>query len=212
MRGVVYGTAGGGLTGDVSWAANADVAAIGRQGELKTAALLDPYAAAEGGPSVLHDLRIPIPGFSANIDHVVVVGRTVHLIDSKVWAPGFYFTFGGKTRRHTRGKGLARFEPADKKTMVMAREAVERHLRSRGVTAQVVVPTLLVWPSNNRAPLRKALLRVPGARVLTPAQFTSYAKKSFKAPRIGTRTADAQVVAALTPLLVQVRPAGSSAA
>ena len=46
--------------------------------------------------AVLHDLRIPIPGFKANIDHAVVSGRSVLLIDSKMWKP---------RRPTTRGSG-----------------------------------------------------------------------------------------------------------
>ncbi|OOP59265.1 hypothetical protein BMF89_21285 [Arthrobacter sp. SRS-W-1-2016] len=40
--------------------------------------------------AVLHDLRIPLPGFKANIDHAIVSGKSVLLIDSKMWKPGFY--------------------------------------------------------------------------------------------------------------------------
>ena len=80
------GRPGGSLVG-ATWAANAAAAKVGRAAELKTALVLDGLAARPGGPTVLHDLGIPIPNISANIDHVVVSGRRVLVIDSKGWRP-----------------------------------------------------------------------------------------------------------------------------
>ncbi len=31
-----------------------------------------------------------MPGFKANVDHTIVSGKSVLLIDSKIWKPGFY--------------------------------------------------------------------------------------------------------------------------
>src|SRR5690606_3467832 len=116
--GRVVGRAGFGLAvGDVSWAANDQVAAVGAAGEERTAIELGRIAARPGGPTVLHDLAIPIPGFTANIDHALVFGHRVVLIDTKKWKPGFYWTVAGRTRR-----GLEAVPHADRKTMVMARE------------------------------------------------------------------------------------------
>lgn len=109
---------GAGLAGSPLWAANASIARIGRQGELRTAALIDA-AARRYGFTVLHDLRVPIPGFSANADHIVVSGRQVLLLDTKVWRPGFYWTFDGASFR-----GFSRFAPADKKTMKLAQHVL----------------------------------------------------------------------------------------
>jgi len=92
--GVVLGRPGSGLE-SAGWAVNGEVARIGRTGEVRTAALLDSLAARPGGPAVLHDLRIP--GGSANVDHVVVTGSRVHVVDAKVWAPGVYWTWSGVT-------------------------------------------------------------------------------------------------------------------
>lgn len=204
-RGNVMGVAGGGLTGDVTWAANSDVARIGRIGEVRTAQVLDPYAHTVGGPTVLHDLAVPIPNITANIDHVVVVGRTIHLIDSKMWAPGLYFTLGGKTRRYgpdrTGHKKLERFTPAEKKTMQMAAESIERYLASRGVKATVATPVLAVWPSNRHMAFRTFRLVVPGARVMLPDAFARHTARLFSTKGGRSRLADPHVVAALGALL-----------
>ena len=63
---------------------------VGRRAELRTAQVLDRLASQPGGPTVLHDLAIPIPNISANIDHVVVSGRRVLIVDSKGWRPARY--------------------------------------------------------------------------------------------------------------------------
>lgn len=107
---------------------------------------------------MLHDLRIPIPGIKANIDHVVISGRRVLLIDTKVWKPGIYWTFAGATRR-----GVERFTPADKRTMPMAADAIRRHLD--GFDARLLAPLVTVWPSR-LAPMSLLFARSPGSRLV----------------------------------------------
>lgn len=144
IPGTVIGRPGGSLV-DASWAKNAAVADIGRGGEQRTAAVLNDLARVPGGPTVLHDLRIPIPGFSANIDHVVVAGSRVTIIDSKVWRHGVYWTLSGRTRR-----GLAAVDFADKKTLPTAHAALRRHLDARMTRDTVFGPNILaVWPSGD---------------------------------------------------------------
>lgn len=144
IPGTVIGRPGGSLV-DASWAKNAAVADIGRGGEQRTAAVLNDLARVPGGPTVLHDLRIPIPGFSANIDHVVVAGSRVTIIDSKVWRHGVYWTLSGRTRR-----GLAVVDFADKKTLPTAHAALRRHLDARMTRDTVFGPNILaVWPSGD---------------------------------------------------------------
>lgn len=144
IPGTVIGRPGGSLV-DASWAKNTAVADIGRGGEQRTAAVLNDLARVPGGPTVLHDLRIPIPGFSANIDHVVVAGSRVTIIDSKVWRHGVYWTLSGRTRR-----GLAVVDFADKKTLPTAHAALRRHLDARMTWDTVFGPNILaVWPSGD---------------------------------------------------------------
>lgn len=196
--GQVIGRAGASLD-HASWAKNDAVARVGKSGEVRTAAVLDELTRRDGGPTVMHDLRIPIPGFTANIDHVVVSGRTVHLIDAKVWKPGFYWTIGGRTFR-----GLSRFAPADKKTMPMAVDAITRHLAARRVRATVARPMLVVWPSSTRGRSSFWAMVSPGARLVDGQAFTARVRRL-----VGTKPADPDVVAALRPLVngLVTRPA-----
>ncbi|WP_454698237.1 nuclease-related domain-containing protein [Arthrobacter humicola] len=69
-----YGRAATGLQ-DSSWAVNKNVARIGTKGEQKTEALLNGFGKKA---AVLHDLRIPIPGFKASVDHAIVSGKTAY--------------------------------------------------------------------------------------------------------------------------------------
>lgn len=191
--GQVVGTAGGGLeVGRNGWAANADVARQGRAGEVRSAAVLNAIALEPGGPTVLHDLTIP--GSRANIDHVVVSGRTVLLIDSKQWRPGFYWTLPvlGTFR------GRERFGYADKATMSMAVDKVTRHLAANGADAKVATPVVAIWPSSGKGPVTATFLRVPGARAV-PGEALARVVGRGKA-------ADPGVVAALTKLLPKRAP------
>lgn len=190
----IIGTAGGGLD-NAGWAANAAVAAQGRAGELATAEVLNRMAC-PGGPVVLHDLRIPIPGFTANIDHAVVAGRKVWLIDSKRWAPGFYWTFGGRGYR-----GFGRFKvrdrsgkwayPAEKQTMAMAFTSISKVLA--GTRSSVQTPLVVVWSSRRDASASVRFLSTPGATVV--------AGTSLRARRFGTAAADPAIVAVLASLV-----------
>lgn len=184
----VYGTAGASV-GDkgTAWADNSEVVRHGRDGELKTAAALERGLPRE--VVVMHDLRIPIPGFKANIDHLVISGNTVTIVDAKAWAGGFYWTSGGKTRR-----GLSRFEPAEKKTMVLAAQAIGRLLGREGVDAFVNTPVVVVWPTSGRVTLWAASF--PGARLVNGASLKRSASRMC-----GKDPADHDVVEALRPLV-----------
>ena len=159
----VFGTAGGSLVG-ATWAANAAVARVGRQAELRTAQVLDGLASRPGGPTVLHDLAIPIPNISANIDHVVVSGRRVLIVDSKGWRPARYWSLGGMAFR-----GWRRFGHANGATPRMAVDGLTRYLKGRGVRARLVTPVVAVWPSSDRGRLSVALLGMDGCRVVRGA-------------------------------------------
>lgn len=150
----IFGDAASGLAGTPSFAKNRGTARIGARGEQRTAAVLDTFG---DRALVLHDLRIPLPGVKANIDHAVVSGRHVLLIDSKMWKPGFYWTWGGTPRR-----GLEAVPHVGKKTMQMALDATTSHLQGTG--AKMPKPLVAVWPSNDARTLSMHFLRVPGAK------------------------------------------------
>lgn len=189
--GAIIGTAGGSLNaGSAGWAANADVARVGQRGEQRTARVLNALALQPGGPTVLHDLRIPIPGFSANIDHAVISGSDVTLLDSKSWKPGFYWTLGA-TRR-----GLTRFPFADKRTLPTAVSAIAKHLQRAGVSAHLRPSLLVIWPSSPNGSTALWAYHPQSAVAVTGGAFERCAAR-----RVGTRSADPRVVAALRSLV-----------
>jgi hypothetical protein len=142
-----YGTPGGSVGGgdDPGRWAGAGAVEHGRAGEVEVAKLLAATFARDPDAHVFHDLRIP--GCQANVDHAVVTGSRVLLLDAKRWKPGFYWTLGGKTRR-----GTERIEWADSQTMPMAQriigEAVARAAKAEPALERVTVSSgLLVVPS-----------------------------------------------------------------
>lgn len=197
------GVPGGSLDHSSPWAVNASVARVGQAGELRTARLLDSAVARRGGATVLHDLAIP--GSRANIDHVVVAGRTVWVIDTKVWAPGVYWRLGGRAYR-----GTARFEPAEKKTTSLAVTRLRSYLERRGVAATFATPTVVVWPSSSRARLSLVLLRRVGdSPVVGPGGFAQAVRSMTSTRRwflTRRRTAAPALVTALSELLTAGGP------
>lgn len=186
-----------GLSGTPTWAANAQVVTFGADAERKTAHILDRLATTATGPTVLHDVRIPIKGFTANIDHIVVSGHTVWLIDSKAWKPGFVWTVGGVTRR-----GMARFPACDKQTVAMARDAFTRHLTRRAPAASLAKPLVVVWPTS-AGTVHTWAARFDGGQLVTPRQLRH-------ALRGATLPADHSIVRALAGLVNGPRPVGAT--
>ena len=203
----VIGVPGGGLVG-ATWAASDEVAEVGRRGELLTAAVLDRLAG-PGGPTVMHDLLLPCPsGLRVNVDHVVVSGRKVVLVDSKCWRFGRYWTALGRTRR-----GLKPVPHADKRGGVAALRDLERSVL--GCRAMVVGPVYVIWPSSRSSADRLSVrwYRPAAGRAMTGRQF---ARKAARL--VGASPADPGIVSALLPLVVSVRdrrpriPAGQPSA
>lgn len=194
MSGQVIGCPGGSLTNSGGWLADQSKVAAGLRGERATAQVLDQLAALPNGPTVLHDLRIPIPGVSANIDHVVISGRSITVIDSKLWAPGFYWTLRGRTFR-----GLSRFTPAEKKTVPMAVSGLTRYLAKKRVSARFLHPLLVVWPST-ASHLSLFLMASPGAHPIAGNTFARTAART-----VGIESADPSIVAALRTLVITSR-------
>lgn len=186
-KGRSFGTAGRSVNdAGTAWAGSA-VAKVGAAGEVRTATEMDRHLPA--GVVVLNDLSIPITGFKANIDHIVVSGKQVTIVDSKAWAGGFYWTRGSKTYR-----GLSRFEPAEKQTMVMASRSISAYLSKNGLEPDMATPVVVVWPTSSRLSLWAA--RFPGADLLRGDRLRRACKSTF-----GDEPADPGVVQALIKLL-----------
>lgn len=188
----IYGRAAVGLSGDTSWASSTGAASAGARGEKKTEELLERFGTRA---AVLHDLKVPITGSRANIDHVVVSGKRVLLLDTKVWKPGFYWTMAGKNRR-----GFEHIPHTEKPQNYMT-DSMRRYLEGTG--AQVGKPYLVVWPSNKSGKVSTWLLKVPGAGVISGAGLVSTVR-SF----ISRRPADPVIVGRLKALLVSGQDEG----
>lgn len=197
LPGAVYGAPAASLE-DAAWTQRT-AARIGAGGELRTAHVLDALAARPGGVTVLHDLDIPLPGFAANIDHAVISGRQVTIVDSKVWRAGIYRTRDGVT---TRSGKPAPF--ADKKTLRAGLDGFRRLLRSRGcedvtLRAVLVAWSASCWPVIFHQYQPTGGVPVPGWRFrLSPAVW------------VGSGAADAQVVQALLPVVRSMKQEGGS--
>lgn len=189
----IYGRAGTGLQ-DSSWAVNENVARIGAKGEAKTEALLNGFGKKA---AVLHDLRIPIPGFKANIDHAVVSGKSVLLIDSKMWKPGFYWSLLGFRRGWEKTPHIG-------KSQEYVSSAMTSYLQGTG--ARISTPQLVIWSSRDGHPVSTWLLNVPGADVITGLRIVP-AVKSF----VRQGAADPAIVARLQQLLVHAPAAAKQA-
>ena len=184
----VHGTAGAGLV-DATWTASPAVARIGRDGEIRTARLLDDHR--PSNTAVLHDLAIPAAGYTANIDHAVVSGDRVLLIDTKAWRSGRYWTLFGVTRR-----GWQRFGHADTRTPAMARDRIARLLNARGITATVGIPLVAVWPSSPTGTVSVRWLRMHGCTPITAEALPRRIRRM-----IGNRPPDPRVLNALADLV-----------
>lgn len=85
LRGNVHGVAGS-VEGQTQFAG---AAKIGAEGEKRTAQLLQIMAETIPGVHVFHGLRFP-GSKRADVDHAIVYGKRVWLIDSKLFAAGHY--------------------------------------------------------------------------------------------------------------------------
>lgn len=85
-----FGTPGAGL----SSARFGERAAIGRRGEERTARIIrELILPAVPGARVIHGASWP-RSLHSDIDHIVVAGSSVLLVDSKLWSPGTYWSDG----------------------------------------------------------------------------------------------------------------------
>jgi len=172
----------------------------GKRGEEKTARVL-ARVCVPGGPTVLHSLRLPMPGVDADIDHIVVAGRDLFIVDSKTWKPARYWTFAHTTRR-----GLERVPFADKHTSEMAVRALRSLFAARQVDVVIHEPLVVVWSSNTSKAMKLGLYRPRGAHAIAGEVFEHRVGSLFR-----HSTADPAVVSALYPLLGTARGAQPSA-
>lgn len=125
-----YGRAGGSLTTTESRTKFGKAGFHGHAGEVQTARLLAAAFRSEPDVQIFHDLRVPERGDgrpergNGQIDHIIVRGHQVIVLDSKRWRAGRIITvpFVGTFR------GWRPFKPADKHTVGMAVDRLRRYL------------------------------------------------------------------------------------
>lgn len=129
MRGE-YGNPGGSLADTYGAAGDA-----GKYGEMRTAEVLSGFASR---CVVVHD--VIVPGLSANLDHIVISGSRVLILDSKAWRDGFYHRLSDAVMRRGHDE--------------VTHDSTEGLLRMQSMFAESVAVTsirskLIVWPSRN---------------------------------------------------------------
>jgi len=149
----IYGVSGASASKGGAWAKNDAVAKIGAAGEKKVARALAPYFSSPASAALFHDLSVP--GRHANIDHLIVSGRNVLLLDTKVWKAGFYYTVFSHTFR-----GFTPVSHADKKTYEMLTFDLKKFLEPVG--ARILTPAVIVLGKGGKA--KVGLYRPKGAR------------------------------------------------
>jgi len=189
VSGQIIGRAATSLSGDTRWATNAGTVSAGTRGEAATAYVLNQMAGSTE-ITVMHDVSVPIPGMSINIDHVVIASNRVMLIDSKSWKPGFLWTFGGKTRR-----GFQPFAACDKKSVQMAQEAFTAYLSMYDV--HLTVPVVVVWPSRREGKVSLWAATFPSARLVHGAALERVVRRAVPV----TKQADPRIVQRIRSLV-----------
>lgn len=100
-----YGTIGGSLT---NTSFDKQRVKSGLWGEKETGKMFKESFKRED-VHIFHDLTVPNLKF-ANIDHLIVRGKTIFVVDSKNWSPGIYWNIGDSGFR-----GFKKFDPLTKK-------------------------------------------------------------------------------------------------
>jgi len=113
----------------------------------------------EKDPSVHIFSDRSVPGFSINIDFVVVKGHSVLLVDAKYWGAGTYWSFPGNGVLHKGANPLHVFEPAShrgntgrwrpNRTMEMATERYGTDLAGQGL--KDIQGLILISPPSRKA-------------------------------------------------------------
>lgn len=196
----IHGRAGGSLATEEArrrW--GEQITFQGHEGEMSTARTLAETFRDDPQVHILHDLHIPVDRRgrpergTGQIDHIVVAGRRVVVIDSKRWAPGRIWTWGGKTRR-----GLRRFPVADKRTVGLAVDRLRAYLEV------VLVEGLIIVHPAGKGPLKLGLYK-PADRVRACTADQAPAVLRHMVGEDTPSAPDPRIVAALDRLLISTR-------
>jgi hypothetical protein len=130
---VIYGRPAGSLASGAFGTARTRTA--GAAGERLTAQVLDQFW---DRAAIFHDLAVP--GYQINVDHAVLSGDRLLIIDSKVWPAGSYWSLWGSYF-----KGVRPVPPHHKpsKAMEMAWQAYSDYLHPHRI--KVLRPLVAAW-------------------------------------------------------------------
>jgi hypothetical protein len=176
--GAIIGTPGKSLLDTTAngFTSSTAAARFGARGEISVGNVLNKLAVSHTSAFAFHDLRIPCQkiGYNANIDHVIVCGNDVYLIDAKNWAQGTYFGFGKWRFRKTLNGKLERFMPAETGTLRMAYTKFDEYLKDtpakiRGVYVVVV----------SKTPIKTILFSVKGSKVMSIEKMQKKLENEF---------------------------------
>lgn len=116
---------------------------VGAYGERKTEQILNAYG---DRCSIIHD--VIVPGLDANLDHVIVSGSKVLIIDTKAWGSGLYHQDSAEKQVHRGNRPLDHANKASLQNMENMMRTVLGRRRGR-VWGLRVKSVLAVWPSPN---------------------------------------------------------------
>lgn len=180
----IYGRVGASLDGADFGAKGA----VGAYGEKKTERILNAYGDRCG---IIHD--VIVPKLSANLDHVVVSGRKVLIIDTKAWKDGFYHQpptggvrLNGELVEHLNKGGLHKME-----------QMIYDELNKRVgfyIPRDNVRSVLVVWPSPKTTQLMLDESLLDRAIPMLPAYKLGFLMRSHLGLR---RSGNAQLINAL---------------
>lgn len=194
MPGSIFGTPGGSLDSrSESWASSKGAADYGKRGEAHLGDALNALIGKSKGSAVFHDVDDPRGG-NGNIDHLLVAGRRMLILDSKVWAPGFYYTLGSKTYRGM----LSRFSSGDPRkfdSMMNIVESLAKKSKADLAGSLIVaMPSSMFRHNPSTLPVRTGLMRpAPGAKIVGLSTGLRRAKRFLRAGE-----ADPDIVGRLT--------------
>jgi len=177
MRQFEFGTPGGSLRDKNQSFASKDRSKTGAAGEVKTAEIIRAYQSTLPESkcfTVVHDIMLPSEKYTVNIDHLIVTGSRLVVLDSKVWQPARYVSAFGRVYRMGNGSLFGRFTPAEKQTVQMICNVLAKRF---GVP---VSGALVVWSSQYNSEPQLGLYRPKGIKVLTGADLHRQLPKYVK--------------------------------
>jgi hypothetical protein len=173
--GQIYGKAGKSLAKGQNhdFAASGEVARLGFLGEQMVGGILN--SAMEGRPNVhvFHDVNIPLQnsGYNANIDHILLIGNCLYLIDAKRWSAGFYFRLGRFCLRKSNSGKFQLFPSGAKKTMCLARDKMTLYLQQIGTVYHIKKSYLVLCAPKDTGKFNLSLYKPYGATAITSQDF-----------------------------------------